>query len=290
MHSTTTGISKFLDRSTRPLFDRYARATSIIDGVDLLQRLHTYVQHGHFRASTLFVTFDIANLYTMLPQDESLAILAEFLREHRCTTIDGMTIDTIIELARLVLQNNTFVFEKKFYRQIIGGAMGSPFTLTLANIFMWKWQKGAILPQLPSGEVYGRSVSNLMLRHRERSTVVFRYIDDVFFTWNGSEAEARRLLDAANRHHPQIKLDYRIGSSLPFLDVLLTNHHGSLISSVYHKPSAEPAILSFQSDHPRHVFHNIIQTLLLRAIRYSSTYELFNREKHATRLLLLYNR
>ncbi|CAM2730563.1 unnamed protein product, partial [Rotaria socialis] len=33
-----------------------------------------------------------------------------------------------------------FVYGKKFYRQIIGGAMGSPFTLTLANIFMWKWE------------------------------------------------------------------------------------------------------------------------------------------------------
>lgn len=225
----------------------------------------------------------------MLPQEESLAILAEFLREHRCVTVDGMTIDTIIELARLVLQNNTFVFEKKFYRQIIGGAMGSPFTLTLANIFMWKWQKGAILSRLPSHEVYGRSVSNSMLRYNGRFTI-FRYIDDVFFTWNGSEAEAKLLLDAANRHYPHIKLDYHIGPNLSFLDVLLTNHHGSLISSVYHKPSAEPAILSFFSDHPRHVFHNVIQTLLMRAIRYSSTYELFSREKHTIRLTLLYNR
>lgn len=156
IHAATTGISKFLDRLIRPLFDRYARPTTIVDGVDLLDRLQEYIKHGHFTSSTLFVTFDISNLYTMLPQEESLAVLGEFLREHHGETVQGLTIETIIALARVVLQNNTFVYEKKFYRQIIGGAMGSAFTLTLANIFMWKWQQETILPHLPSHELYGR--------------------------------------------------------------------------------------------------------------------------------------
>lgn len=158
IHAATTGISKFLDRLIRPLFDRYTRQTTIIDGVDLLHRLHTYISKGYLTTSTLFVTFDITNLYTMLPQEESLIILGEFLREYHATSIEGISIETILELARLVLLNNTFVFEKKFYRQIIGGAMGSPFTLTLANIFMWKWQKQAILLQLSTSELYGRYV------------------------------------------------------------------------------------------------------------------------------------
>jgi hypothetical protein len=92
----------------------------------------------------------------MLPQEEALAILAEFLREHGCEKVEKISIDTIVQLARLVLQENVFVYDKKYYRQIIGGAMGSPFTLTLANIFMWKWEKQAILSKLPSNEVYGR--------------------------------------------------------------------------------------------------------------------------------------
>ena len=153
-----TRISKFLERLIRPLFDRYARETTIIDGVDLLHRLQAYVAKGYLTASTLFVTLDITNLYTMLPQEESLFILGEFLREYHCTSIEGISIETIMELACLVLQHNTFIFEKKFYRPIIGGAMGSPFTLTLANIFMWKWQKKAILLHIPSYEFYGRFV------------------------------------------------------------------------------------------------------------------------------------
>lgn len=157
IHASTTKVSKFLDKLIRPLFDQYARETTIIDGADLLHnKLQKYIQQNHLKSSTLFVTFDITDLYTMLPQEESLKILGEFLRENQCEIVNGISISTIIELARLVLENNTFAYNKKFYRQIIGGAMGSAFTLTLANIFMWKWQKQTILSKLPSHEVYGR--------------------------------------------------------------------------------------------------------------------------------------
>ncbi|CAF4294657.1 unnamed protein product, partial [Rotaria magnacalcarata] len=55
-------------------------------------------------------------------------------------------------------------------------------------------------------------------------------------TWNRSEEELRKLLDDVNTWHPNIKLDYKIGNSLPFLDVQLTNNNGILLTSVYHKP------------------------------------------------------
>jgi hypothetical protein len=116
-----------------------------------------------------------------------------------------------------------------------------------------------------------------------------RYIDDVFMTWNKSESELRSLLDGANTWHPNIKLDYQIGTCLPFLDVLLTNQNGVLSTSVYHKPSAEPYVVPFVSDHPRHVFANIIQGALTRAIRYSSTSDAFDYEQRHIKLMFLYN-
>ena len=70
----------------------------------------------------------------------------------------------------------------------------------------------------------------------------------------------------ANTWHPNIKLDYKISKSLPFLDVLLTNNNGILSTSVYHKPACEPYVTPFTSDHPRHVFTNIIKNSLTRAI------------------------
>ncbi|CAF4861788.1 unnamed protein product, partial [Rotaria socialis] len=64
-----------------------------------------------------------------------------------------------------------------------------------------------------------------------------RYIDDVFMTWNKSENALKQILENANTLHPNIKLEYKIGKSLPFLDVLLSNINGMLSTSVYHKPA-----------------------------------------------------
>jgi hypothetical protein len=65
-------------------------------------------------------------------------------------------LNAVRKLARIVINENVFNYEKKFYRQIIGGAMGSAFSLTLANIFMWKWEKELVRRQLASNEIYGR--------------------------------------------------------------------------------------------------------------------------------------
>ena len=108
-------------------------------------------------------------------------------------------------------------------------------------------------------------------------------------TWNKSEQDLHEFLATANKWNTNIKFDYKIGKSLPFLDVLLTNDNGSLQTSVYHKPTAEPYVVPFQSDHPRHVFSNVIKTSLERAIRYSSTFQSFNYERRQVKLTLLYN-
>jgi hypothetical protein len=108
-------------------------------------------------------------------------------------------------------------------------------------------------------------------------------------TWNKSEAELRQLLDDANTWHPNIKLDYKIGPSVEFLNVLVRNDNGLFSTSVYHKPSAEPYVVPFTSDHSRHVFKNIIQTSLMQAIRYSSHFEAFHQERRHLKLKLLYN-
>ena len=70
---------------------------------------------------------------------------------------------------------------------------------------------------------------------------------------------------------------------------MITNANGLLLTSVYHKPSAKPYILPFLSDHHPHVFRNTIQTVLSRAVRYSSTIEIFQKERRCIKLMLLYN-
>ena len=113
MNTPTTGISKFLDKLIRPLFDKHVRSTTIIDGVDLIRRLEIYASNGYLKSTTYFCTFDITNLYTMLPQEESLNILTEFLLYYGYNKVKGIPIDAIRKLARLVLQENVFIYDKE---------------------------------------------------------------------------------------------------------------------------------------------------------------------------------
>ncbi len=156
MRAPTRNISKFLDEILRPIFNDKCKSTTIIDGAQLITELLNYTKKGLLKQTTLFCTFDIHNLYTMLPQDEALNILMEFLHVHGYTKVKGINLDTIRKLASKVLKDNVFAYGKKIYKQTTGGAMGSSFTLTLANIFMWKWEKKFIEEQTGTGEFFGR--------------------------------------------------------------------------------------------------------------------------------------
>ena len=92
----------------------------------------------------------------MLSQDEALNILIEFLHVHEYRRVKGINLDTLRKLASIVVKENVFVYGKKIYKQTTGGAMGSSLTLTLANVFMWKWQKELVDKQANTGEFFGR--------------------------------------------------------------------------------------------------------------------------------------
>lgn len=151
------GVSRFLDRLLRPLYDRVAQHTTFVNGIDLIRQLENYRDRGCLCPSTQFVTFDVADLYTMIPRDGALDVLGRFLLHNSVQgKIGNLSVDTILKLARLVLDTNYFVYDQKYYRQIKGGAMGSPFTMTLANVYMFAWEQSLIQSQLEQGELYGR--------------------------------------------------------------------------------------------------------------------------------------
>lgn len=92
----------------------------------------------------------------MIPQEEALKSLEEFLVHFGYNTVKGISIDTIKSLARIVIEENVFTYNNKYYKQVVGGAMGSAFTLTLANIFMWKWEQKLSFLQNVHKEIYCR--------------------------------------------------------------------------------------------------------------------------------------
>ncbi|CAF1956582.1 unnamed protein product [Rotaria magnacalcarata] len=272
IHAPAMLVSIYLDNRLRPLFNRVARQTTYISSTDVVQQLEKHQAQGHLLSTTNFITANVKNLYTMIPRGGALDALNRFCVKHsKEYEMANLNVNTIIRLACLVLETNCFVFDNKYYKQIRGGAMGSPFTMTLANIYMYEWEQSLIQYQQARNELYGR------------------YIDDIFMTSNESIEKIQELLESEDKKDPNIRINYTIQQSVEFLDVFIENIQGKLKTSVFRKPAAEPYILPYTSDHPRHIHSNTIYTALLRAIRLCSDVDTFNQERLNIEIVLLLN-
>ncbi|CAF1532964.1 unnamed protein product, partial [Rotaria sp. Silwood1] len=116
-----------------------------------------------------------------------------------------------------------------------------------------------------------------------------KYIDDVFMTTNLSQEDILKELDETIKTDSNVKISITISQSLEYLDVTIENNNGHLKISIYHKSASEPYILSYESDHPRHIHANIIYTALVQAARSCSNMEDFDMERLSTEMILLVN-
>ncbi|CAF3905745.1 unnamed protein product [Rotaria sp. Silwood1] len=267
----TINISKFLDKLLRPLFDKIASKTTVTSGFELLKQLLEWSK-TNIRQDTLFCTIDVMDLYTMVPQTEGVLSLKKMLDHLKLKQIGGLKIETIIRLSRFVMRNNYFSYNNKFYHQVRGGAMGSPLTLTIANCYMFFYEQQIVKQINNSGGLY------------------FRYIDDIFLAINWPVRHLFKQIDRWNHFDENIKLSENIGSTANFLDLHIENQDGVLFTSIFQKPSYEPYYLPFNSIHPLHMKKNIVFTMLLRTIRYCSTFQAHLNEREKLRMALLLNK
>jgi hypothetical protein len=89
-------------------------------------------------------------------------------------------------------------------------------------------------------------------------------------TTNQTTKEISVKLEEAKIKDINIKIEPTISTCVHFLDVTITNENGRLRTCIYHKPTTEPYILPYTSDHPRHFHRNIPYAALLRAARICS--------------------
>ncbi|CAF4004891.1 unnamed protein product [Rotaria sordida] len=267
----TIKISKFLDDLLRPLFDKMAHDTTVTSGLELIKKLQEW-SRLNMNENTIFCTINVIDLYTMIPQVEGVLSLKNMLDYLKLKKASGLKIETIIRLSRFVMQNNYFSYDGQFYHQIRGGAMRLPLTLTMANCYMFFFERQIAKQIKNSGGLY------------------FRYIDDLFIIINWPVRHLLKQIDIWNKFDENIKLKANIASFTNFLDLYMENRDGILFTTVYQKPSYEPYYLPFSSIHPLHMKKNIPFTMLLRAIRYCSTFQTYLDECDKLRVALLLNK
>ncbi len=141
-----------------------------------------------------------------------------------------------MDLTTLVLTKNYFLFERDFYLQVQGTAMGTPIPPNYANLFMGKFEQDHVYNNNP---------------FQSNIKVWMRYIDDCFMIWSGSEQELDSFVSFINSKIPSIKFTMEKScDSIHFWDVKVRKINESLHTTVFRKPTDKNTILSIDSYHP----------------------------------------
>lgn len=155
--SPTINIARHLQRLVQPIYDQAAKSITFFKGTDAIDALELYAQKGYLRSNTVFITIYINDLCTIFPHDYMIQALEYFLNIYLPTRqIQGITIETLLELVRLVLRNQIFFYQNGLYQQTKGCAFGSPLAFLLADICMFYWQKNLVNKLVEKNELFGR--------------------------------------------------------------------------------------------------------------------------------------
>ena len=111
----------------------------------------------------------IRDRYTNVPINEALEITKSLLIS--IATLNHEIVNEIINLTKVILEQNYFTFDNKYYLQQDGLAMGSPLSSILAEIYLNHIENNEILS--PKNKHY-----NKILFYR-------RYVDDTIVIYNG---------------------------------------------------------------------------------------------------------
>jgi hypothetical protein len=231
-----TKLVKFIVRSraTDPIyFTRYYSIPKFIDA------------HKNVSEDTYLVTMDVSSLYTNIPYEEGVDLVADFYEETLSYSgnydVEIMPVpkDTLKKLMFFILRNCTFEFNKGLYRQNFGTTMGASFSVKYANIFMYQWFRKYL--QLYSGI---------------KPIIIARLIDDCFFVWDNSEEELKLFETYLNNCHTSIKFEINFSKKqVSFLDTITYIEECKIKTSLYTKPTDKKQYLHFESNHPKHFFH-----------------------------------
>ena len=219
------------------------------------------IRESSLNPNDILVSYDVCALFTNVPLDETIEIIAEkaFKNNWFNETHDlHLTKTGLTELLRIATKDQLFQFDGQLYEQVDGVAMGSPLGPLMANVFLC-------------------SIEEKLDRNNKLPSFYKRYV--TLATMPNTQA-ATAFLATLNECHPAIQFTMEIAENnkLPFLGMMIEKSGCYLITSVYRKPTDTGLLLHYQSHVDQRYKRSLLNTMLNRAYRLSSTEESFTRE------------
>ena len=197
------------------------------------------------------VSFDVVSLFTKVPTDLAIRVACQRLAEDpSLPERSALSPDEVVSLLKFCLDATYLAYRGEVYQQVNGTAMGSPVSVTVANLVMEDVEQRA-LNTCASPPAFWK-----------------RYVDDTFPVL--PRGQIQQFHDHLNSIEPTIKftIEMEQEGSLPFLDTRVTrNGDGSLTTTVFRKKTHSDRYLDFDSHHPLAHKVAVARTLLTRADR-----------------------
>lgn len=237
-------LSGYLHKILSPLVGK--GSTHVSNSCDFIEK----VRDVAIDDDEVMVSFDVVSLFTSIPTDMAVEACTTALESDR-TLPDRSPID-VPDLKRLLcfcLANTYFCFDKVFYRQVHGTAMGASVSVTAANLTM-EWLEN-------------RALASFSPRPR----IFLRYVDDCFCVVRRSALASFTAHLNSQEKAIQFTVETEVDHRLPFLDVLVSRCDGTLSFNVYRKDTHTGRYLNFRSVHPDAHKRSVAASLFSRANR-----------------------
>jgi hypothetical protein len=199
--------------------------------------------------NTILFSLDVNSLYTNIPLAKGIEIINNFFQKYPQPRRPD---NHLSELLKLTLFKNEFVFNGKHYAQHKGVAMGKQFSPTFANLYMSNWEQ-KILNELPG----------------LKPSMYFRYVDDIFGTWDHSLESLIEFVNLINTFDNNIQVTLCSSfSDIQFLDLVIFKDTNFRLSNfVYLKPTSSLKLINPRSLHPKHTKNGVILSQIVRFIK-----------------------
>ena len=179
----------------------------------------SFIQTQKLMGNEILVSFDVVSLFTCVPVDLAMEVAQQMLSEDKAlSSSTSFNVQEVVKLPRFFLSATYLSFQREYYQQTFGTAMGSPDSVTVANRVM--------------EDVKDRALATTNVDVNFWKT----YVDDTCVALAADKREA--FLGHLNLVEPTIlfTLERELNGKLPFLDVLLEHHpYGTISTSVFRK-------------------------------------------------------
>lgn len=245
----THRLSEFLDILLRPYTEHVI--SYVRDTMDFLSQLPSRTPEH-----TILVSFDVVSLYSNIPHELGIKAIEYWLKKYPQKLCGRINPEFIVDGIKFILENNTFCFNNKYYKQLQGTAMGTKCAPVYATLVL-AYLEETLYTKVE--DTFGMEFRSYFEENWKR------FLDDCFLLFTRSETDLTELQRILNSLHPSIQFTFEANpTNLSFLDTMIIKKGEKLETDIYYKTTDSKQYLLYTSCHPKHTRNNIPYSLARR--------------------------